>query len=365
MAKKILIDINHPGHVHLFKNFIFEMRSRGHEIFTCVKDVRAVIELMEQFSLDYINLGSKSDFIPGKLLDQVKYLRKIYRLVKRYDIRFGIGSSISIPYVSKLTKLTSFDFDDDDSIMEPLVSKFSLPFSDYLISPDALAFERTKSNHINYNGYHELAYLHPKRFEPDPGIFKLLGIPEGETYFVLRFNAFKAHHDVGVRGIEFSKKLELIDLLKDRGRVYITTERDIDPEFEQYGLTLPTEKIHSLLYYAKMLIGDSQTMTSEAAVLGTPAVKCNSFAGKLSIPNEIENKYQLCFAFKPDEESLMFEKIRDLLDTEDLDSIWQERRRNLLQDKIDVTAFFVWLIEEFPESVENLKTDPEYLQRFR
>ncbi len=122
MAKKILIDINHPGHVHLFKNFIFEMRSRGHEIFTCVKDVRAVIELMEQFSLDYINLGSKSDFIPGKLLDQVKYLRKIYRLVKRYDIRFGIGSSISIPYVSKLTKLTSFDFDDDDSIMDACAS---------------------------------------------------------------------------------------------------------------------------------------------------------------------------------------------------------------------------------------------------
>ena len=60
-------------------------------------------------------------------------------------------------------------------------------------------------------------------------------------------------------------------------------------------MPIPPESIHSLLYYAKMFIGDSQTMTTEAAILGTPALKCNTFAGKLSVPNELEEKYNLCY----------------------------------------------------------------------
>ena len=42
-----------------------------------------------------------------------------------------------------------------------------------------------------------------------------------------------------------------------------------------------------------MFIGDSQTMTSEAAVLGVPSLRCNSFAGRISYINEQEFKYGL------------------------------------------------------------------------
>jgi hypothetical protein len=35
---KILVDINHPAHVHFFKNFIWEMEERGNLILiTCSK----------------------------------------------------------------------------------------------------------------------------------------------------------------------------------------------------------------------------------------------------------------------------------------------------------------------------------------
>ena len=40
-------------------------------------------------------------------------------------------------------------------------------------------------------------------------------------------------------------------------------------------------------------------MTSEAAILGVPALKCNTFAGRLSVPNELEQKYGLCYAYQP------------------------------------------------------------------
>jgi len=105
---------------------------------------------------------------------------------------------------------------------------------------------------------------------------------------LLRFNAFKAHHDIGAKGLSIENKRKLIAYLETKGKVYITSERNIDEEFKKYQLLLSPEKVHSLIYYATMLIGDSQTMTSEAAILGTPALKCNTFAGKLSVPNELE-----------------------------------------------------------------------------
>ena len=58
-----------------------------------------------------------------------------------------------------------------------------------------------------------------------------------------------------------------------------------------------------------MFIGDSQTMTSEAAVLGTPAIRCNSFVNRISYLEEEENTYELTFGFKPEDSLKMFEHI--------------------------------------------------------
>jgi len=210
-----------------------------------------------------------------------------------------------------------------------------------------------------------LAYLHPRRFVADPAVLAGSGLKAGEPYFILRFNAFKAHHDIGARGLSPENKRRLIDLLSPHGKVLITSEKDIDAEFKDYQLLVSPEKVHSLLYYATMFIGDSQTMTSEAAVLGTPALKCNSFAGRLSVPNELEAKYKLCFSWQPSEFESLLEKLRELLKQPDLKETWRERRENMLRDKIDVTAFMVWFIENMPESARLVEQNPEYLQRFK
>ena len=38
---------------------------------------------------------------------------------------------------------------------------------------------------------------------------------------------------------------------------------------------------------------------------------------------------------------------------------------NMLKDKIDVTAFMVWFIENFPESHKIMKKNPNYDERFK
>jgi uncharacterized protein len=54
---KILIDIGHPAHVHLFKHFAHEMTSRGHSvIFTC-RSREFATKLLEHEGLAYTSLG--------------------------------------------------------------------------------------------------------------------------------------------------------------------------------------------------------------------------------------------------------------------------------------------------------------------
>ena len=120
------------------------------------------------------------------------------------------------------------------------------------------------------------------------------------------------------------------------------------------------------MYYATMFIGDSQTMTSEAAILGTPSVKCNSFAGRLSVPNELENKYELCYAFQPKDEDKFLAKIKEILAIPDVKKEWDKRRKKMLADKIDVSVFYTWFIENYPQSAEmTKKADKAFWKRFQ
>ena len=100
-----------------------------------------------------------------------------------------------------------------------------------------------------------------------------------------------------------------------------------------------------------MFIGDSQTMTAEAAVLGTPAIRCNTFVGRISYLEELEHKYGLTYGFVPGEEERMFDKIVELLSTEDLKKTWQEKRSRMLKDKIDLARWIVDFIENYPQSL--------------
>lgn len=362
---RVLIDICHPAHVHLFRNFIKEMENSGHKFWITVKNVSASKKLLQLYGIPFIEIGDKKDTLIGKGLSQLRYSWILQKLVRKNRITVGMGSSISVAHVSKLLKMYSVVFDEDDDYVEPLFTYFAHPFSDCLISPDALKGKRRKKSTIYYSGYHELAYLHPKRFTPDPEVLSEIGIRQGEIYFILRFNAFKAYHDHGMFGLSLDDKRRLIARLMEKGKVFITMERELEPEFEKYRLTISQEKIHSLIYFATILVGDSQTMTTEAAILGTPALKCNSFAGKLAVPNELENKYQLCFSFQPTEVDRLFEKMEELLAKKDLKAIWQERRAKLFQDKIDVTSFMVWFVENLPESAEIMKNDPDFQLRFK
>ena len=217
----------------------------------------------------------------------------------------------------------------------------------------------------NHAPTHELAYLHPNLFTPDESVLERTGLKKGERFFIMRFVAFKGHHDINQRGLTLEQKMALVELMKPYGRVLITSERTEDPEFEQYRIPVPPEDIHSLMSFASLFVGDSQTMTSEAAILGVPAVKCNTFAGRLSVPNELQDKYGLCYSFMPSQFDRFYLKVKSLLESDNTQEEWKVKRERFLADKIDVSAFFTWFIENYPESKRILKDNPDYQYRFK
>ena len=359
----ILIDIGHPGHVHLLKNLYFKLKSNNHKVWVTVKDISIAKKLMDIYGIDYIEIGRKRDSLQGKALTQIEYNAKLLGLVIKNKIKTGIGSSIAIAHVSRFTKMSSIILDDDDDEVQPLFVKYGHPFADVILSPNVL--KRKSKKTIYYSGYHELAYLHPNIFRPDFSVFSETGLKKEDVFFVMRFNVFKAHHDVGINGLSLNQKLRLIKLLEPYGKIFITTEREIEPELKKYQLLASPEKTHSLMYYATMFLGDSQTMTSEAAVLGTPAIRCNDFVGRISYLEEEEHKYNLTYGFKPNDFNNMVKKIKYLLEIPNLKQEWQKRRDRMLKDKIDVTAFMVWFVENYPESVQVMKENTDYQYRFK
>ena len=377
----ILIDIAHPAHVHLLRNFYYVMTRKGHKVVVTCKHIPAAMQLLDLYHIPYIYLGEKKDSILLKALEQLKYNLMLLRIARQEGCSIAIGTSITLAHVGMLSRMSilrnsirTILLDDDDDEVEPLYAKYGHPFADVVLSPQGTP--RVTPKVIYYPAYHELAYLHPNRFTPDSSVLDEAGIQyekdengcvvNVEPYFVMRFNAFKAHHDVGVVGLTIENKRRMVEVLSKYGKVFITTERNIDDEFLQYQLKVSQDKVHSLLYYSTMFVGDSQTMTSEAAVLGTPSIRCNTFVGRIHYLEEEEHRYNLTYGFLPDNSEEMFKRVNELLamGPTALKAEWARRRKVLLNDKIDYTAFQCWFIENYPASVEETRNaDTEFWKR--
>jgi predicted glycosyltransferase len=89
--------------------------------------------------------------------------------------------------------------------------------------------------------------------------------------------------------------------------------------------------------FAKMYIGDSQTMAAEAAVLGTPSIRFNDFVGEISYLEELEHKYQLTFGIRTSDQEKLFEKTKELIEQSDLSETFRLRKEIMLKEKTDLS----------------------------
>jgi predicted glycosyltransferase len=211
--------------------------------------------------------------------------------------------------------------------------------------------------------FKELGYLYPSRFKPDYSVVERFN-PTKEDYFILRLVSLKSTHDTGKSGLNDDDVKRLIEMLKKHGKVFITSERELPADFEKYRISLPVHEISHALNYAKLLIADSQTMSAEAGVLGTPYIRFNDFVGKISYLEDLEQNYELGFGIRTENKEKLFEKVEELLNLKDIDTIWQQKRVRMLADKVDLTEYMIWLFENYPKSAEIINDNPDYQLKF-
>jgi len=360
---KIIADIGHPAHVHLFKNFVKEMENRQHKIVVIARNKECSLNLLHYYKIKYVNRGAGSVALIGKGINLIKTDLFLYRLARKFkpDILMGVNNPY-IAHVAWLLKKPSYIFNDTENAK--LSNIITYPFATKIITPSCYK-KNLGRKQIRYNGYHELAYLHPNYFTPDSSVLNMLGIEEYERYVIIRFVSWHATHDVGHRGIFPENKMKAVKIFSKYAKIFITSEETLPENLRKYQMKIPPKKIHDALYYATLLYGESATMASECAVLGTPAIFLDN--NGRGYTDEEEKRYGLVFNFS---ESLLdqersIKKGIELLNTPNLKQKWQRRRQKMLSEKIDVTAFMVWFVENYPNSVKIMRKNPDYQYNFR
>jgi predicted glycosyltransferase len=364
---KVLFHLGHPAHFHLFKNVIDKLKHLDHKILIVIKKKDVLEELLKSSNFEYFNIlpNGRKDGKFNILIGQLIQNYKIYRICKQFKPDLLIGTSVAISHVGKLLKIPSINVNEDDAEVVPLYAKLAYPWAYCIISPKVCSVGKWEYKKINYEGYHELAYLHPNNFTPNINIVRSYNINTEEKYFIIRFAKLNAHHDNSAIGINKIIARKIINKLNDFGNIYITSERELEPEFEKYRININPKDIHHVMAFSNLFIGDSQTMSAESAVLGVPFIRFNNFVGRIGYLNELENKFKLGFGILISNEEKIYLTIDEILKNKNAILEWKEKRDYMLSKKIDVTSFLVWFINNFPTSLMHIKDKPEIVNRFK
>lgn len=356
---KILIDIGHPGHVHYFRNFVKEMEKKGHEFLILARDKEVTFKLLDFYNIPYKQRGKGGKGFIGKLL----YILIADFRILRYAVRFKpyIFLSFSSTYAGHVAFLLNkphIVFDDTEHAnLEHIMYK---PFAKAIITPSCF-YKNLGQKQIFFNGYMELCYLHPNQFVPNQDVLDLLQVSKNKKYIIVRFVSWEASHDFGQHGLDYNSKLKIVQELSKYTRVFISSESTIPKELEKFRISIPPQKLHDALSFASLYLGEGGTTASEAAILGVPALYINSLPLMGYLKDEKEAG--LLFHLNKSEDVLL--KAKEILNMENSKENFHEKRQKLIKEKIDVTAFMVWFIENYPGSAKIMKENPEYQNRFR
>lgn len=346
---RILIDIGHPGHVHLFRPFAKEMIAKGHKILFTYRQKEFEGELLAAAGFDRKSFGKHFNTTIGKIWGLVKFNWKMFWSILRFRPNFLMShGSIYAAQAAWLLGKPHISMEDSGN-MEQI--RLYRPFTKAILVPEVLP-EQLGPKEIRYKGYHELFYLHPKRFKPSLDKLAPLGLKEGEAFVILRFVSFNATHDYGHGGFTYEEKVSLVNYLKERYKLFISSESELPEEFKQYQISIKPEMIHHALAFAELVVSEGATIASESGVLGTPTIYVNSIARSY---NEDQERFGTVFNFRNG--SGVLEKTKELLKEGRAKA--NERRDALISEMIEPTAFLEWFMENWDSSFKQCKSDPD------
>jgi len=197
---RILVDIGHPAHVHLFKNAIEIWQSRGHDIAITTRNKDVAVDLLDSYGFSYDIVSKARKGTLGLALELFEHDFGVLKAAIRHQSKILIGTSVAIAHIAPLVGAKSVVFNEDDASVAKSFVRLAYPLAHKIVTPTTLN-ENHGKKHVTYEGYQKLAYLHPNYFTPDPTILAKLGLVDNEQFFLLRFVSQKAAHDHGEFGM--------------------------------------------------------------------------------------------------------------------------------------------------------------------
>lgn len=363
----VLIDIGHPAHVHMFRCFAHEMIGRGHKVLFTIRDKEFEKKLLDAEGLPYVNLGRKKTGKLSRLWFNFQCECKVLRIARRFkaDLFLSHGSVVAA-HVARMLGKPAIAFEDTFN-MEQV--RMYLPFTSVVLTSD---YEHPihDAKVLEYPGYNELLYLHPHRFTPmkREEVCRLLGIRPEERYVMMRFVSWHATHDKGHKGVSFENKLEAVRQMSRYARVFISSESPLPLELAEYKLPTAPELIGHVLAHSTLVFGESATMVSEAAMLGVSGIYLDDTGRYYT--RDLQQRYGLCWCYTEspeDQQSAIAQAVSLLsLDQASLSARMHAASQKLLSEKIDVTGWLVWFIENYPSSVDTIRNaDEAFWKKFK
>ena len=356
---RVLVDIGHPGHIHLFRPLAHELEKEGHQFFFTCRQKEFEIELLQAAGLKYKSFGKKYTSLIGKVWGMLEFgLKELLVALKFRPDLFLSHGSIYAAHASFFVRKPHISLEDTGN-MEQI--KLYLPFSEVVLT--STAFHKDLGpKQLKYPSYHELAYLHPNWFTPNPSILK--NVPNRDPKkknCLIRFISWNASHDVGQKGLSIDDKRSIIHRLKAAYNIFISSESQLPEEFKKYKLKIKPHQIHHFMASIDLFVGEGATMASECAVLGTPAIYINSMtAGTI----EDQQAYGLLKHF-PNTERIV-QKVDEAI-FEFSTSDMKIRYNRMLKERIDLTSYLKWFILNYPQSAEEAMNRPpqSFIQQFQ
>lgn len=335
---RVMINLWHPAHAHFFRHFIRLMEAAGHEVVVTAREKEVTLSLLRSWKIPHTILGTHGQSTGEKAVEMLRTDYAILKLARkvRPDVILGC-SNLYGAQVSRICGATSLVFTDTE--VARLENSLSFPFAHYIVVPNAYrgSLGKFPLKVVRYNGFKELAYLHPRYFQPDPSVLESINLKPGDPLVVIRLVSWKAAHDARQHGIGLSELRGIVRELSSTATVVVSSEHKLPSDLSQYAGRVPPDRMHDLISHAKLYLGEGATMASESAVLGTPAIYVNTLtAGTLE---ELAQKYGLIHMFKDSEGAL--ELAMGILENPDAQRVWREKRDRMLRDTIDVTKFMV------------------------
>lgn len=133
---RIAFFLNTPAHVHLYKNVIRNLESKGHKAIILARNYGDTVNLLDEIGFEYFVYANVPTSKYGKILALPFNVLKAYNFLRKKKPDLLIGMGVYSAYTSQLLNKKCIIFNDS----EPTPFQFMLfkPFVDVGSAPKVL-----------------------------------------------------------------------------------------------------------------------------------------------------------------------------------------------------------------------------------